>query len=63
MLEERAARRALPVLDAAALERIEAAAGACERAAAAGDVAAELEANRRFHFAILDAPPSRTRCG
>lgn len=56
VLEERAARRALPALGAEALERIEAGARECAAAAAAGDVAAELTANRRFHFAILEAP-------
>jgi DNA-binding GntR family transcriptional regulator len=56
VLEERAARHALPLLDAATLERVADAAADCVRAADAGDVAAELEANRRFHFAILDAP-------
>jgi DNA-binding GntR family transcriptional regulator len=56
VLEERAARRALPTLDEDALERIALAARDCVEAAAAGDVAAELEANRRFHFAVLEAP-------
>jgi DNA-binding GntR family transcriptional regulator len=56
LLEARAARHALPALDAEALERMELAARDCVAAAQAGDVAAELEANRRFHFAILDAP-------
>ena len=56
VLEERAARQALPALDDAALERIARAAADCVAAAEAGDVAAELEANRRFHFAILESP-------
>jgi DNA-binding GntR family transcriptional regulator len=56
LLEERAARLALPTLDADALERIVIAASTCAEAAEAGEVAAELDANRRFHFAILDAP-------
>jgi DNA-binding GntR family transcriptional regulator len=56
ILEERAARRALPALDDAALQRIVEAAQDCVDAAEAGDVAAELAANRRFHFAILAAP-------
>jgi DNA-binding GntR family transcriptional regulator len=56
VLEERAARHALPGLDAETLMRIDDAAADCERAADTGDVAAELEANRRFHFAMLDAP-------
>jgi DNA-binding GntR family transcriptional regulator len=55
-LEERAARRALLDLDEAALAEIRAAAAACAAAAASGDVAAELEANRRFHVSILDSP-------
>jgi DNA-binding GntR family transcriptional regulator len=55
VLEERAARRALPALDGDAIERIAGEARACVDAAARGDVTAELEANRRFHFAILDA--------
>jgi DNA-binding GntR family transcriptional regulator len=56
LLETRAARRALPVLEEAAVERLEEAARDCVEAAAAGDVATELEANRRFHFAVFEAP-------
>jgi DNA-binding GntR family transcriptional regulator len=56
ILEERAARRALPLLDDDALGRIAEAARDCVDAASDGDVAKELAANRRFHFAILDAP-------
>ena len=56
LLEARAARHALPSLDAEAIARIADAARACAEAAAAGDVAAEFAANRRFHFAILHAP-------
>lgn len=56
LLEARAVRHSLPALDAESLERMELAARDCVAAAAAGDVAAELEANRRFHFAIMDAP-------
>jgi DNA-binding GntR family transcriptional regulator len=56
ILEERAARQALPALDDEALERIAEAARDCVEAAEAGDVAGELAANRRFHFAILAAP-------
>jgi DNA-binding GntR family transcriptional regulator len=55
-VEDRAARLALPALDDEALGRIRLAARDCVDAAAAGDVVAELAANRRFHFAILDAP-------
>jgi DNA-binding GntR family transcriptional regulator len=56
LLEDRAARRATPLLDEDALERIELAAREVVEAAEAGDVAAELAANRRFHFALLEAP-------
>jgi DNA-binding GntR family transcriptional regulator len=56
LLEARAARQALPLLDDDGLERITRAADDCVDAARAGDVAAELTANRRFHFAILEAP-------
>jgi DNA-binding GntR family transcriptional regulator len=55
VLEERAARHALAVLDKATLERITQAAADCVRADRAGDIAAELEANKRFHFAVLDS--------
>ncbi len=53
LLDGHAARRALPTLDEDALERIALAARDCYNAAAADDVIGELEANRRFHFAIL----------
>lgn len=56
VLEARAVRHALPTVDDDALARIELAAADCLCAAQSGDVAAELEANRRFHFGILDAP-------
>jgi DNA-binding GntR family transcriptional regulator len=56
ILEERAARHALPTLDDDAIDRIELAARDCVNAAEAGDVAAELAANRRFHFGILESP-------
>jgi DNA-binding GntR family transcriptional regulator len=56
ILEERAARHALPTLDDDALQRLGQAARDCLDAAEAGDVAAELAANRRFHFAMLEAP-------
>ena len=56
LLEGRAARQALPTLDADALQRIELAAKDCVDAAKAGDIATELEANRRFHFTVLESP-------
>ncbi len=56
VLEERAARDALPALDDEALERVREAARECVDAASTGDVAAELAANRRFHFGLLEAP-------
>jgi DNA-binding GntR family transcriptional regulator len=56
LLEERAARSVLPSLDKEAFDRITAAAGECAAAAHAGDVARELEANRRFHMALLEGP-------
>lgn len=56
VLEERAVRRALPLLDEDALARLRSAARDCADAAERGDVAVELEANRRFHFAMFDAP-------
>src|SRR4029077_660666 len=56
LVEGRAARGALPQLAADAGERIDLAAADCEEAVKRGDVTAELEANRRFHFAVLEAP-------
>lgn len=56
VLEERAARHALPLLDDARLQGARLAAAECADAAAQGDVAAELQANRRFHFEILRSP-------
>jgi DNA-binding GntR family transcriptional regulator len=63
LLEERAARLALPAIDDEALGRIGEAAKACAAAVQADDVAGELSANRRFHFAILEpaAQPYLTR--
>jgi len=56
ILEERAARMSLPTLDEDAIGRIAVAARDCMNAVEAGNVSAELEANRRFHFAILESP-------
>lgn len=56
VLEERAARFALPALDDETLDRVREAALECVDAAGSGDVAGELAANRRFHFGLLDAP-------
>jgi DNA-binding GntR family transcriptional regulator len=56
LLEERAARRTLPLLDEDALERVAIAAKDCVDAAEGADVAGELEANRRFHFGLLESP-------
>jgi DNA-binding GntR family transcriptional regulator len=56
LLEARAARRALPSIDSDQMRRLEQAAEDCVRAAQRGDVSAELEANRRFHFGLLDSP-------
>jgi DNA-binding GntR family transcriptional regulator len=54
LLEELAVRHALPALDDEAFQRAVDAAAECKEAASQGDVAAELVANRRFHFAILE---------
>jgi DNA-binding GntR family transcriptional regulator len=54
LLEAQAAAAAIPALDESDLERIRRAAEDCASASLAGDVVAELEANRRFHFAILE---------
>jgi DNA-binding GntR family transcriptional regulator len=56
VLEARAARQAIESLDEHALERIQLAARECVDAVDTGDVSAELAANRRFHFAILESP-------
>ena len=55
-LEELAVRRALPTLGQDDIERIELAARDCANAVETADIAAELDANRRFHFAILRSP-------
>jgi DNA-binding GntR family transcriptional regulator len=56
ILEERAARHALPGLDDDALARVVLAAKDCVDAVKLGDVAAELAANRRFQFGCLESP-------
>lgn len=56
LLEAHVARGALASLDDERLARIQSAAEDCAVAAHAGDVTAELEANRRFHLAILADP-------
>jgi DNA-binding GntR family transcriptional regulator len=56
LLEDRAARHTLPLLDDEAIERIKLAARDWVDAARIGDVAGQLAANRRFHFAILESP-------
>jgi DNA-binding GntR family transcriptional regulator len=55
MIEGRAAREGLAVLDADGLDRIRVAARACVDAAETGDVAAELAANRAFHYGMFDS--------
>jgi DNA-binding GntR family transcriptional regulator len=56
VLEELCVTHALPSVDEEDIEQLELAARDCGDAAVAGDVAAELDANRRFHFAILRSP-------
>ncbi|MGX6447645.1 GntR family transcriptional regulator [Patulibacter sp. S7RM1-6] len=56
LLEDRVARDALPGLTDLDRRRIEEAAKDCVDAATSDDIARELEANRRFHFAILASP-------
>jgi DNA-binding GntR family transcriptional regulator len=55
ILEERAVRAALPAFDEESLERLRRAAADCVEAVDTADVASELAANRRFHFALFDA--------
>jgi DNA-binding GntR family transcriptional regulator len=56
LLEARAARHALQQLDDDGVARVLRAAADCADAVGSGDVAQTLSANRRFHFAIFDAP-------
>jgi DNA-binding GntR family transcriptional regulator len=55
LLESRAARKAAEQLDDELLERMAQAARDCTVAGEAGDVAAELAANRRFHLGLFEA--------
>lgn len=54
LLEERAVLTALPFFTDEILEHVAQAAADCAVAANAGDVIAELAANRRFHFALTE---------
>lgn len=56
LLEERAVRATVPGLADEDIDRIAAAGRDCADAAARGDVAAELAANRRFHFGMFEGP-------
>lgn len=56
LLEGHAVRQALPSLSGSRLDAVLQAASECAEAAAAADVAAELAANRRFHFGLLETP-------
>ncbi len=53
LLETHVVRSSLPGLDDDDLVRLRAAAAECVDAAVADDVVRELEANRRFHFALI----------
>jgi DNA-binding GntR family transcriptional regulator len=55
VLEGMAARSAVTTIDEDTLGRLRSAARACVDAAENGNVGAALEANRRFHFTILEA--------
>jgi DNA-binding GntR family transcriptional regulator len=55
LLESRAARRAAELLDDELLDRLTEAARECTLAGEAGDVAAELAANRRLHLGLFEA--------
>lgn len=55
LLETEAVRAACHLLPEGLFASMEQAQGEVERAAAAGDVAAMAEANRRFHFALIEA--------
>jgi len=59
ILEAEAARVALPLLTDADVERMASLADEVDRAASADDVAAMVEANRAFHFALVEASGMR----
>ena len=60
LVEGRAAELAAVNADASLLGRLEDADAAFARAVSAGDVDAELQANRRFHFTLYEASRSPT---
>jgi len=55
LLETEAARVAVPLLTPADVDRLEDACADVDRAAATGDLVAMTEANRRFHFTLIEA--------
>jgi DNA-binding GntR family transcriptional regulator len=55
LLESEAVRVAVPQMTAGDLDRLEDACDDVDRAAAAGDLVAMTEANRRFHFTLIEA--------
>lgn len=59
LLESEALRRGVPLANAETVAALEEAANACRRAAEAGDVAGQLEANRRFHGLLHGLAGSR----
>lgn len=56
ILEPKAIRTALPLMDAEDMARMRAAADECAEAAMDGAVSRELAANRAFHFSMMEAP-------
>lgn len=56
ILEPIAVRRTVPLLQEEDFVRLSDAASRCADAAARGDVALELDANREFHFGLMTAP-------
>jgi DNA-binding GntR family transcriptional regulator len=60
VLEERAGRRALADLDEGVIERMTRAADDCSAFAKTGDVTRQLDANRRFHFALFETQDRHT---